>query len=319
MSWPAALLNTLADGRFHSGAALAAQAGISRSAVWKQVAKLAALGLDIQRVPGRGYRLAAPLELLDAARIRAGLRPPGLVPDALYIAASLPSTNAWLLAHDGADPAACLAEHQSAGRGRRGRGWVSPFAANLYLSLSWRFEALPPQFSALSLVVGVVCAEVLAAAGAPVALKWPNDLQLAGRKLGGILLEMTGEPPGPCRAVIGIGINWRMPEGVALDQAWADLAGALGRRLPGRNALAADLLNALLAMLPRFAAQGFAPWQADWERFDALAGSPVTVHTGQAPVAGTALGVDADGALRVRTAQGVQRFWSGDVSVRGAA
>lgn len=319
MSWPAALLHTLADGHFHSGAALAAQAGVSRSAVWKQVAKLAALGLDIQRVPGRGYRLAAPLELLDTAQIRAGLRTPGLAPDALHVIASLPSTNAWLLAHAGADPAACLAEHQSAGRGRRGRSWASPFAANLYLSLSWRFEASPPQFSALSLVVGVICATVLTAAGAPVTLKWPNDLQLAGRKLGGILIEMTGEPPGPCRAIIGIGINWRMPENLVLDQDWADLAGSLGAHLPGRNVLAARLLNALLAMLPRFAAQGFAPWQADWQRFDALAERPVTVHTGQAPVTGTALGVDADGALRVRTAQGLQRFWSGDVSVRSAA
>ncbi len=319
MSWPTALLHTLADGHFHSGAALAAQAGVSRSAVWKQVSKLAALGLDIQRVPGRGYRLAAPLELLDATQIRAGMRAAALAADALHIAASIPSTNAWLLAREGADPAVCLAEHQSAGRGRRGRRWASPFAANLYLSLSWRFEALPPQFSALSLVAGVVCARVLAESGAPVTLKWPNDLQLQGRKLGGILIEMTGEPPGPCRAVVGIGINWRMPAGVTLDQEWADLAGALGDNLPGRNVLAARLLAALLTMLPQFATQGFAPWQADWQRFDALATRQVTVLTGQTPVSGTALGVDADGALRVRTAQGVQRFWSGDVSVRSAA
>jgi BirA family biotin operon repressor/biotin-[acetyl-CoA-carboxylase] ligase len=157
---PERLIALLADGRFHSGAALAAELGITRAAVWKQVGHLAGLGLDVQRVKGRGYRLAHPIELLDPARIRAALTESvrGRLGE-LRIAATLPSTNTALLARDGDGLDVCLAEHQSDGRGRQGRTWVSPYGAGICLSVGWTFIALPRGIQSLSLAIGVGVAE----------------------------------------------------------------------------------------------------------------------------------------------------------------
>lgn len=315
----AQLARRLADGRFHSGESLARDLGVSRSAVWKHVRALAGLGLDIQSVPGRGYRLAEPLELLDADAIRAAL--PVAWRERLGVAAafSLDSTSARLAAlPDAALPAACLAEHQSAGRGRRGRVWVSPPGGNLYLSLGWRFAALPPDFPALGLAAGVAVCEALAGFGLEEpGLKWPNDLVAQGGKLGGLLLEVSGEPPGPCRVILGLGLNLRMPRDIEVGQAWTELA-ALGP-LPGRNRLAAALLGALCAMLDTFATAGFAPFRGAWERRDVLRGRLVEVRTEAGRVQGRALGVAADGALRLWLSDGERRFYSGEVSVRMTA
>lgn len=321
MPLPDALIKKLADGHFHSGPALAAALGVTRSAVWKQVRVLEKLGLDVHRVPGRGYRLAAPLELLDAGAIRAALPAAAArqLPR-LMVFGTLDSTNAWLLREAGATPAACLAEHQTAGRGRRGRNWLSPFGANLYLSLAWAFAVLPPHFPALGLAAGVAVARTLERCGiASVGLKWPNDLQVAGRKLGGLLLEMSGEPPGPCRVIIGLGLNCRMPANVVPDQPWIDLQNIAGGNATGRNQLAAAVLDEWLALLPVFAERGFAPFRAAWDKRDVLRGQQVLLRLPDKRIVGEALGVEADGALRLRTASGVQRFYSGDVSVRIAA
>ncbi|HWP94598.1 MAG TPA: bifunctional biotin--[acetyl-CoA-carboxylase] ligase/biotin operon repressor BirA [Gammaproteobacteria bacterium] len=321
----ARLLELLADGQFHSGEQLAETLGMTRSAVWKRIRALRALGLDVYRVPGRGYRLRDGLELLDAARIRQHL-PSDLAARlaALEVHDSVDSTNAVLLRRDGpGKPEVCLAEHQSAGRGRRGRRWASPFGANLYLSLSWTFAELPRDFPALALVVGLAAADALATSGVPgVALKWPNDLQHGGAKLGGILLEMRGEPPGPCRVVIGIGINVRMPPAfaAAIDQSWTDLAQATGGAVPSRNALAAAVITTVIRALERFEREGFAPFHPAWTKRDALRGRVVTVEGGAGtPFSGEALGIDADGALLVRCGAAVRRVVAADVSVRSVA
>lgn len=320
------LLALLADGRFHSGEALGGELGMSRAAIWKQISALNELGLDICRVPGRGYRLAQPLELLDAERIRSELSPAArnrLTDLQLYH--SIDSTNAQLMRETELPPAAviaCLAEQQTAGRGRRGRPWVSPFGANLYLSLSWPFESLPPDFSALSLAVGVAVHRALTGLGFDaVRLKWPNDLYANNAKLGGILIEMRGEPPGPCRIVAGVGINVVMPaaSAVSVDQAWTDLATLVDGEPTSRNCLAAAVLNQWIGALAEFAVSGFAGFHGEWCRADLLAGREVVLLDGARRWQGTAQGVAADGALEVDTDEGLRRFVAGDVSLREAS
>ena len=315
-----AVIRVLSDGAFHSGEQLARRLRISRSAVWKHLHRFQAGGLEIFSVPGRGYRLAAPLDLLDAADIQARLSPVSRRQLAgLAVLDEVDSTNTWLMVEAREFPAVCLAERQTAGRGRRGRQWVSPFAANLYMSCAWRFDDLPPGFSALAMVAAVAAARALGTLGVPgLAIKWPNDLLAAGRKLGGILVDMQGEPPGQARAVIGIGINVRMPAAAAahIDQPWTDLATQMPEHTPPRNALAAALIEELLRALRIFAAQGFGAFAADWRALDLTAGKAVQLHHQQHVIRGTALGVDQDGALLLQTGSGTQRFVSGDLSLR---
>ncbi|MBW3567031.1 MAG: biotin--[acetyl-CoA-carboxylase] ligase, partial [Proteobacteria bacterium] len=269
------LLDLLADGQFHSGESLGASIGVSRGAVWKQIATLQALGLDVFRVPGRGYRLARPLERLDDSAIRDGLWPATRTRLAeLVLFDTTDSTNTRLLARRDPPDAvvACVAEHQSAGRGRRGRAWVSPFGANLYLSLSWPFANLPPDFPALGLAAGVAARRALRDIGIDdIRLKWPNDLYSGNAKLGGILLEMRGEPPGACRVVAGIGINIDMPRdaATAIDQPWINLSGLVDGAV-SRTALAAALLNRWIEAFAAFENEGFAGFMNEWRQADML-------------------------------------------------
>lgn len=318
------LLDLLADGNFHSGEALGAALGVSRGAVWKQVAALQALGLDVFRVPGRGYRLARPLECLSADSIRRGLSVQAKERlGELLLFDTTDSTNSRLLAQpDAKGVLACLAEHQSAGRGRRGRDWISPFAANLYLSLSWPFGSLPPDFSALSLAAGVAARRALRDAGIEgVQLKWPNDLYARDAKLGGVLLEIRGEPPGACRVVAGIGVNVAMPENAARDvgQRWIDLAQLSQGAQVSRNALAAALLNRWIEAFAQFELEGFAPFLGEWREADLLAGQEVEITDSREQLSGRALGVARDGALELETVQGVRRVVAGDATLRAAA
>lgn len=316
------LLDLLADGQFHSGEALGSALQVSRGAVWKHLQALGALGLDVHRVPGRGYRLARPLERLSEARIRQALAPAiDHRLHALLLFDSIDSTNAQLLARKDGPGAvvACLAEHQQAGRGRRGRNWVSPFGANLYFSLSWPFASLPPDFPALGLAVGVAARRALADIGVShVQLKWPNDLYFNGAKLGGVLLEMRGEPPGACRVVVGIGINVAMPRDTDVGQAWTDLEQTTGG-VPSRNALAAALITHLVEALEAFENDGFAPFRGEWQAADLLAGEPVDVTDGREQLQGTARGVAADGALELETPGGIRRIVAGDATLRRRA
>jgi BirA family biotin operon repressor/biotin-[acetyl-CoA-carboxylase] ligase len=315
------LLEALADGRFHSGEALARVAGVTRSAVWKQVGRLAELGLDVQRVPGRGYRIEGGLDLLDAAQVRAALGPATRAAlEVIEVHRSLDSTNTQLSTRVAARHAACLAEHQSAGRGRVGRRWISPFGANLYCSVAWTFDALPPGIQALALAAGAAVAQAVDPDGRfGVRLKWPNDLVAADRKLGGVLVEMRGEPPGATRVVVGVGLNVRMPEaaGAAIDQPWTDLA-TLGAGT-ARNVLAAAVLDALAQMLTRFARDGFAAAYDSWSARDALRDRDVAVSGAGKALRGIARGIDRDGALRLEVDGAVQRMVVGEVSLRRTA
>ncbi len=317
------LIRRLADGAFHSGEALGAELGVSRAAIWKRLSKLQELGLELQAVHGRGYRLAAPLELLDAECIKSSLSAEASQLLALFeVHSRLDSTNSYLnlLAAEGAaSGSVCLSEYQSGGRGRRGRRWVSPFGGNLYLSLLWRFDQGPAALGPLSLVVACALSAALESQGIDgLSLKWPNDLLLEGKKLAGILLEVSGEVDGPSQVVIGVGINYAMPESASssIDQAWADLhryAPALGR-----NRLAALIIEQLLVVISRFEHEGFAPFRERWSALDHYRDREVTLHYAERRIDGIARGVDESGLLLLEQAEGLRRYSSGEVSLRAA-
>lgn len=320
------LLLLLADGEARSGEALAAALGITRAAVWKQVRQLDDLGLGVTGVPGLGYRLNSPLDLLDEEALRARLG--SVVADRLrYLELhdEIDSTNDRLLAL-GDLPCgrfdACLAEFQRAGRGRRGRAWLAPFAAGLCLSVNWRFPEMPPQLASLSLVAGVAARRALCGVGVEdVALKWPNDLLRGGGKLGGILCELRAESAGPAYVVIGIGLNVCLPIGVAEAIGVgglppADLAGHATGSGGFRAELAGRLINQLVLALMEFEHAGLAPFRQEWSAADALRGQAVSLHHASGIRSGRAAGIDEDGALIFEAAGVRERVVSGEVSLR---
>ena len=316
---PTALLQLLADGAEHSGTELGERLGISRAAIWKQLQALNELGVELDASPGRGYRLREPLDLLDAAAIHAAISGRAQL-SSLDIFPRIDSTNAFLLNDvrpiDGELMRVALAEQQTAGRGRRGRAWASPFARNIYCSVKRQFPCGLEGLSGLSLVVGLAIAEALQALGIPdVQLKWPNDLRAGGKKLGGVLIELAGDAGGPCTAVIGFGINVRMPASATIDQPWTDLQ-ALASQLPSRNTLVAAILVHLDRALTTFAQQGFAPFAAAWSARDEFRGKPVRMLGLNIEQVGIAAGVDARGALLLETPDGVRPIVAGEVSLR---
>lgn len=318
------LLARLAEGPA-SGDRLAREAGTTRAAIWKRIEALRAAGVGIAARAGSGYALEHPLDLLDATAIQAALSPDAREALAdLGIAWSIDSTNSELLRRNTNVRKAdvLLAERQTGGRGRLGRTWASPLAAHLYLSVARHFGGGLARLGGLSLVAGVAAAEALHALGHDtIKLKWPNDLVVEDgatlRKLGGLLVEGGGEHGGPVRAVIGLGLNVRMPAAFArdIDQPWSDLA-TLGETNT-RNAIAATVLSHLLPALNTFDRDGLDPFLARHAAIDALAGRPIVLHQHDGKRNAVAEGLAPDGALRVRLDDGqVRVVHSGEISVR---
>ena len=321
----ARVFTALSTGEFTSGEALAERLGVSRSAVWKATGTLKALGATLHAVRNRGYRLVAGGEPLDAARIRARLpREIERHVSQLDAAWSVDSTNTVLLARPN-PPAGLaqvlLAEFQTHGRGRRGRTWVAPPGGAICLSLSWTFQQAPEDLGALGLAIGVCVLRALKEFDLKgVALKWPNDILVEGRKLGGILIDLRAESAGPACVVIGLGLNVALGSTLlrkiaATGLPATDLVTA-GMERPCRNSLAAAVIAAILRALPEFERHGLRPFVEEWRSADVLHGRPVDVHATDGVARGLARGVDVHGALLIETAQGVRRFISGDVTVR---
>jgi BirA family transcriptional regulator, biotin operon repressor / biotin---[acetyl-CoA-carboxylase] ligase len=322
---PRALLTLLADGGIRSGAGLARELGTKRGEVARLVERLREAGIAIGAIAGRGYRLPGPVELLDAERIRGGLRAqtrPGI--HRLDVLFEVDSTNTRLLELAPPPPKranVCSSELQYAGRGRRGRPWTSPFGGSLALSLGWSFADAATVNPTLSLAVGVAIARALGRVGAErIRLKWPNDIWLADRKIGGVLVELRTETGGPAHAVIGIGLNVSLSADIrrtieAGGVRIATVSDACPREV-SRNALAVALLEELLSMLGEFEQSGFAAFREEWLKLDALAGRDARVLAGDRSVEGTARGVDTDGALLLEVGGRVQRHVSGEVSLR---
>jgi BirA family transcriptional regulator, biotin operon repressor / biotin---[acetyl-CoA-carboxylase] ligase len=327
------LLVLLADGEVHSGEWLAAELQQTRAAVWKGVERLRAVGIEIQALARRGYRLAQPVELLDAGRIRSELaeeRRPHL--RRLELLFEVDSTNTRLL---GAPPPpagradVCLSELQHAGRGRLGRRWIAPFGSGIAMSLGWTCSDVARTLPALSLGVGVAVARGLARAGADgITVKWPNDIWFRDRKVGGVLIELRAEAGGPAHVVIGVGINVSMPDAARLEIEAVEACGAgpkggpaaavaeACKELPSRNLIAGAILDELLSMLVSYERFGFAAFRDAWTALDALNGRQAQVVMGGTTISGIARGVDLDGALLLETKDRMQRFVSGEASLR---
>lgn len=317
------LLRLLADAQFHSGAFLARELCASRADLALAMDELRDFGLKVSKVPGRGYRLAEPYYCLDAAAVRAqlGANARHFHLELLDVCAS---TNTLLLAsaRAGAASGSVIAcELQSAGRGRRGNSWQSGLGGSLTFSLLWRFAQGSAGLSGLSLAVGVAAARALDSVGAEgVQLKWPNDLLHAGRKLCGILIELHTDDPESTAAVIGIGLNLRLQPSLrdTIAQAVTDLA-SIANAVPQRNRLLAAMLAELAPVLEQFAVNGFAPLREEWTARHAHQGKAVTLFSADGNrVTGRAVGVGEDGALLIETARGLERFVSGELSLRAS-
>lgn len=237
----------------------------------------------------------------------------------LEVHESIDSTSAELQRrdHPGEGAVVCLAEQQTAGRGRRGRSWVSPLGRNIYCSVAWQERSGIAALQGLSLLVGVVLCDALQGLGVDgLSLKWPNDVLRDGRKLAGILIEVQSDPSGPATAIIGVGVNVAMPSQAAeaIDQPWTDLRSAASSH--SRNVIVGQFMNGLLPALAELSTQGFAAYRDRWMDLDAYAGQAVVVHSSEQRIAGTARGVDGTGALLLETASGMQTIHGGEVSLR---
>jgi BirA family biotin operon repressor/biotin-[acetyl-CoA-carboxylase] ligase len=314
-------LRRLADGRFHSGEDVARELGRSRATLSEALKLAPELGVDLFSVPGKGYRLAQPIEFLDAADVAAALGP-GAARIGLEIVDEVDSTSSRLMARalEGAPSGTCLAaEWQSAGRGRRGRGWVSSLGGSLTFSLLWRFERGAGHLGGLSLAVGAAVARALSVHGCErVRVKWPNDVIVDFRKLAGILVETTGEMQGPSAAVIGVGVNYRLPERVLerIDQPVIDVA-SCASPAPSRSTLLGALLAELDATLGDFDRTGFGGARAAWRSLHAYQGKRVRVVPARdAPFDAEVVDVAEDGSLLVDAGSGPIALASAEISLR---
>lgn len=323
------VFSMLADGQCHSGEALAQQACVTRSAIWKAIEQLRKSGLEIKAATHRGYSLVSPCEVFDVQKIRMTLQKS--FPSAaealrsLEVVWEIESTNATLLAAP-APPAnifdLLFTENQIAGRGRRGRSWSAALGGSVCFSIATSYDTVPRELPALTLAIGVCVLRVLRAHGAiELLLKWPNDLQLAGQKIGGILVELRAEASGPAQVVVGIGLNLKLPSELRLQieasgTKAADLSSS-GIRLSERNALVAEIAGSCITGLSQFNREGFAPFLNDWRAADALRNQSVRVLQPSGELVGTARGIDAHGVLQVETSdQKIILISAGEVSVR---
>ncbi|MCP4323084.1 MAG: bifunctional biotin--[acetyl-CoA-carboxylase] ligase/biotin operon repressor BirA [Psychromonas sp.] len=309
------LLNLLADGEFHSGEKIGELLGVSRTSVNNYIKALQEIGLDIYKVPGRGYQSANPIELLDEKQIRSLSNNP-----LVKVEQILDSTNQWLLdkipnLNNGQT---CIAEYQLAGRGRRGRTWVSPFASHLYFSYYWRFDAGIDKLSGLSLLVGIATVNALEKIGIQgVSLKWPNDIYYQGKKLAGILIELNAQANEACHTVIGIGINVCMPPEQAklIDQPWVDLNSLTNEKVD-RNLLSATLISELNLLLPEYELKGLQPYLKRWFDLDCFLNKPVNVLLADQNKPGICRGIDESGALLLERDGKIESYIGGEVSLR---
>lgn len=320
------LLRLLADGDVHSGEKLGNLLGISRAAVWKYLQHLIVLGIDVKSDKGRGYSISGGLSLLSAPSIKSLLDATAKpLVEEIDIFYQIESTNSHLMQKKSSSGCVCLSESQTGGRGRRGRHWFSPFAKNIYFSVGWEFEGGVAALEGLSLVVGLVIVKALATFGlSDILLKWPNDVLYNNKKLGGILIELAGDPAGNCKAIIGIGLNVEMnPEQVAnsaIDQPWIDIKSIAEEvalvRVPSRNEIVAAILNQLMPMLKNYQQLGFEFYRGEWMRSMAFLEREVVLSHGVTNKFGVLRGVSSSGALCLLVGGQEELVHGGELSLR---
>ena len=323
-------LSILADGEFHSGEHLAKHLKVSRGTVWKQIDSVRQLGLDVYAVRGKGYRLATPFELLNRNFIlKHIIKADQTPPSKLDLHWEVDSTNARLMElarqEQGLENGhTCLAELQSQGRGRRGRTWQSPIGGNIYLSQYWRLADGFASTGGLSLAVAVAIIRALRnsdirvqQAGNEIGVKWPNDIVCRGKKLAGILLEITGEPSGLCHVVIGVGINLHLSATIEekIDQPCIDLKTITGGTVD-RNRLTACLITELLNLYQALDRNQLQNYIEEWKSLDSFHGKHVVLKSPKGEFKGVVRGVDANGAIQLAQDGKLMSFHSGEVSLR---
>ncbi|MBB6056630.1 MAG: bifunctional biotin--[acetyl-CoA-carboxylase] ligase/biotin operon repressor BirA [Gammaproteobacteria bacterium] len=309
-----ALLNMLADGNFHSGEQIGTVLGISRAAISQQIKSLRQLGIEVFSITGKGYRLNTPLQLLNPDILRQHLSGAPV-----HTCAVIDSTNHYMMAQlDRWQKGECvLAEMQTAGRGRRGRQWHSPFGSQFIMSMYWRLDDGPGAAMGLSLAIGVAVVRALEAQGYHgLSLKWPNDIYMSRRKLAGILVEMSAAVGGLCHLVIGIGINLNLSDEVIaqLDQPCAHLAEQ--PIMVDRNRLSAAVIQELRNALALFERQGLSAFLTEWNRLDMFMQQPVKVLLGEQVIQGIYCGIDTEGNMLLQDKDGVRKFVGGEISLR---
>ena len=313
---PLTLITILSDGSIHSGEQLGELLGMTRAGVNKHIYTLREWGIEVNTITGKGYQLTRKMDLLDYERIYGLVRRGNII-----VKPVINSTNQYLLERieQLSSGDACVAEYQTAGRGRRGRYWASPFGCNLYLSLYWHLDQGPAAAMGLSLVAGIVIAETLnKLSGSNIKVKWPNDLYLNEKKLAGILIEMIGKTGDAAQIVIGAGINMAMRrvEESVVNQGWITLQEA-GINLD-RNTLAAMLIRELRAALELFEQEGLAPYLSRWEKLDNFINRPVKLIIGDKEIFGISRGIDKQGALLLEQDGIIKPWMGGEISLRSA-
>lgn len=321
------LIRALASGEFVSGQEVGKQLGISRTAISTHVKALINMGLDIFSVTGKGYKLAQPLYLLNKNKILLFMSQEvtasknSLTPE-IEVHSLIDSTNDYLmrrLPNQLTQGQVCLAEYQSAGRGRRGRQWVSPFGSQIYLSMYWYLEQGLSAAMGLSLLSALAVSDaVFAVSGVQVQLKWPNDIYIDGVKLAGILIDLDGQALEPSHSVIGIGLNLDMPAEAAqkIDQRWTDLQSHSETKVD-RNALSAQLISCLHARLQQHQSEGLITMLDEWHAHDVYLNKRVKLLTGERITKGICRGINNQGALLLEIDGQIKPIYGGEVSLRG--
>ncbi len=327
------LLSILGDGKFHSGATIGSTLGITRSGIWKLIGQLKTLQIEVEAKTREGYRIPNGIELLSLKKIKPFVdKKYRDIINATIILDETDSTNTYLLQEIASrqnnvsrrvaftpEPLICLAERQTAARGRFGRPWIAPFGKNIYLSVAWQFNCDLSELSGLSLAVAVAIARALQRYGINTAnLKWPNDVLWQQRKIAGTLIELRSESHATTDAVIGIGLNVDMPMVFRelITTQMVDVAEII-QKIPERNRLTGLLINELLSCLTSFQATGLTSFMNDWQALDCAYLKSIVISSGNNMVRGISQGIDEQGRLLLKTDDGeLLHFASGEVSLR---
>ena len=322
------VLEYLVDGAFHSGESIGQALGISRSAVSSHIKSLVLLGLDIYSVTGKGYKLTKKLDLLEADRILSVVK--HKVPiDIVKVTSSTNTDLMEQIRNDKTMPEGytLLAEAQTAGKGRRGRQWQSPFASHIYFSQYRKLEEGLAASAGLSLAVGIAVAKTINHfISDTVSLKWPNDVLYKNQKLAGILVEAEGQAEGVCYLVIGIGVNVDMPEqiGKLIDQPWIDLLSLIEHKPSknkfDRNLFVAQLMDELDKVYEIYKQDQLNELYEIWNSMNAFINKQVDIVSPNNKKTGKCLGIESTGALLIENNEfGIQRIFGGEVSLRASA
>lgn len=317
-SIPLQLISILSDAQVHSGQQLGDTLGMTRAGINKHIKTVRSWGIEVQTVTGKGYKLPYPINLLNRELIKKHIKSSNIIVEPV-----IDSTNQYMLERiphlSSGDT--CLAEYQSAGRGRRGRQWISPFGCNLYLSMYWKLDQGPAAAIGLSLVVGIIIAETLnKLTKGKIKVKWPNDLYLNDKKLAGILVELTGKTGDAAHIIIGVGINIGMGKKNieienAINQEWASLADEVENI--ERNILSVNIIQALKEALTLFEKEGLSPFVKRWFELDNFLERKVKLLIGDNIITGVEKGINQQGALLLQQDNGdIIPYIGGEISLR---